>query len=221
MISATHLCISHALYMVRKLKCFYLLDFTYLLFYCWHEDLFLLLRHPIPPVLPSLSLPFFSFFMIFFLLRIIFINFSSWKTCVQRVRKLKNLNVTPSRAALTSYPVNAKDSVVTYNTCDKQSISCKIFQPYLALTVSSLVLHSTHNHNYMTKKTRTTQKKKFETKQKEWTLNTHIYRAHGAYILCKRNHQLRIRNSAFLFALLCHEIANVCTFLYLSPASNS
>lgn len=151
MISATHLCISHALYMVRKLKCFYLLDFTYLLFYCWHEDLFLLLHHPIPLVLPSLSSVFFFFFTIFFLIRIIFINFSSWKTCVQRVRKLKNLNVTPSRTALTSYPVNANDSVVTYNTCDKQSISCKIFQAYLALTVS-LVLHSTHNHNYMTKK---------------------------------------------------------------------
>lgn len=152
MISATHLCISHALYMVRKLKCFYLLDFTYLLFYCWHEDLFLLLHHPIPLVLPSLSSVFFFFSRFSFSFASFSSIFHHGKPVCKRVRKLKNLNVTPSRTALTSYPVNANDSVVTYNTCDKQSISCKIFQPFLALTVSSLVLHSTHNHNYMTKK---------------------------------------------------------------------
>lgn len=150
-----------------------------------------------------LSFPFFFlFFTIFFLLRIIFINFSSWKTCVQRVWKLKNLNVTPSRTALTSYPVNANDSVVTYNTCDKQYISCKIFQPYLALTVSSLVLHSTHNHNYMTKK-RERHKKTFETNEKEWTLNTHIYRAHGDIFYANEtiNLEYEIRHSYSLYCV--------------------
>lgn len=37
---STHFC-TYALYILcTKLKCFYLLDFTYLLFYCWCEDLF-------------------------------------------------------------------------------------------------------------------------------------------------------------------------------------